>query len=808
MAITQDEHAAAIDREIAAYNRAVGATNQYAAATARAAEQAAAAQTKVNQTLGVRDDFGTAARQKDIESYGASLDNLRTKYVPLAAAEERRSQALAEINTALAIGDISGKEHAQAIERTNVAYAREVIEINRQSAATSNSSRLLGLNRLGMLELQAAGVNAFQALASGQEAWRVVQTESAQVLGAFIQGGEQAFNFLKSWGPALAVATVPLAAFASAVSLVFERSSNLRAFNVELSTIARGLSATVAGLQEVVEHLERIGVSAADARTALQNMLRQVPQGLNVTGGRGGTADILATLAQNISAVRGTEFLEELRSLNEALLGNVDALNKYALQLGVITGAEAAANVERAKAGQLGSVQTGVINKLAISYKDAAENSLSPFERAIRDITNAWRDLAATLAEAGVGNLITGLLHEISETIKRDAEDVRRLIEIYERIKALLPGVGDVQAMSDYIGGQTPTPPRGAQYSPAAAAAAGGSSIYSGGMPATPYTPPPPTLVGGGSLDRVMAALIQTESGGNQGAISSAGAIGLTQLMPRTAKGLNVNPYNAEQNVEGGTRYLLEMTQKFGSFELGLMAYNFGPRNVEDVLAGQRQLPSGVAGYASGILKRSGVSADTTALQLKGDVGSAPFTVPSEAQNAQVAEFTKRLQDQLAVQKEFGVEAAKRTAEQAAASFIQEKKLVGDDAEAVKTAALAAATQTLGNEFAKTTTLANMQVEASARITAEYNKSIPAGIRQTEIEKAKREELDRGAPAQQVATQRLQENAEAAIQASAQQDKVLDSDGCEPEGACGRVGARNGTTQRTPNPAGCRSTYS
>ncbi|WP_279232898.1 lytic transglycosylase domain-containing protein [Haloimpatiens lingqiaonensis] len=112
-----------------------------------------------------------------------------------------------------------------------------------------------------------------------------------------------------------------------------------------------------------------------------------------------------------------------------------------------------------------------------------------------------------------------------------------------------------------------------------------------------------------GVEESLIRAVIKQESSFNPLSKSSAGAMGLMQLMPGTAASLGVtNAYDIDQNVDGGTKYLKGLLESFGNCkEMALAAYNAGPNGVRRrgvTSPGEiHKLPSETRNYVTKVMK-------------------------------------------------------------------------------------------------------------------------------------------------------------------------------------------------------------
>jgi len=80
----------------------------------------------------------------------------------------------------------------------------------------------------------------------------------------------------------------------------------------------------------------------------------------------------------------------------------------------------------------------------------------------------------------------------------------------------------------------------------------------------------------------LVLAIIDVESGGDAAAVSPSGAQGVMQIMPETARELDLDaPFDPQANIDAGVRYLRKMLQRFADLRLAVAAYNAGPGAVE-----------------------------------------------------------------------------------------------------------------------------------------------------------------------------------------------------------------------------------
>jgi D-alanyl-D-alanine carboxypeptidase len=139
--------------------------------------------------------------------------------------------------------------------------------------------------------------------------------------------------------------------------------------------------------------------------------------------------------------------------------------------------------------------------------------------------------------------------------------------------------------------------------------------------------------------DQWIRAVMRQESGGREQVVSSAGAMGLMQIMPDTYDylrgryGLGDDPFEPHDNIMAGTAYIRELYDRFGSPGF-LAAYNAGPGRLNSYLAGGGSLPSETVNYVAAIAPRLGNSVAMTgplAVYGGGSVQYASLPVASQS---------------------------------------------------------------------------------------------------------------------------------------------------------------------------------
>lgn len=122
----------------------------------------------------------------------------------------------------------------------------------------------------------------------------------------------------------------------------------------------------------------------------------------------------------------------------------------------------------------------------------------------------------------------------------------------------------------------------------------------------------------------LFSAVISKESNWNPYAVGTSGEVGLGQLMPDTAKGLGVNAWDPQQNLDGSAGLLKTLYDKFGNWRDALAGYNAGPTNLK---AGYSYADAVLAGKdVIGAGGPSGMPGDTGNAQADADFNNASLT--------------------------------------------------------------------------------------------------------------------------------------------------------------------------------------
>lgn len=263
------------------------------------------------------------------------------------------------------------------------------------------------LNRTGMMELQAAGVNAFQALAAGMSPWRVAQMESAQVLGALVQGTDGFLRFvLNPWTLGFAAAAASVGLLVHAVSSVRDEISQ---FQTVINASGDPLSMSTGQLKSYVETLRQAGVSASDASAAVIGAIREV------SGASSRDLERATRDAADFAAAYGVPVKDAEKSLVEMGTNGYSAIMKLDQAHHFLSPSQALMISQLAEQGKQAEAVEAAFQILEQRINHAAENAMGPMTKATNDLSVAWSGLIDRIGNSKTAiTIVQGLADALS----------------------------------------------------------------------------------------------------------------------------------------------------------------------------------------------------------------------------------------------------------------------------------------------------------------------------------------------------------------------------------------------------------
>lgn len=358
---------------------------------------------------------GDAMSQNDVRVVNATnaFDRYRLRVDAVAKAESDLEKAKRAATSAVDRGRTT-QEQANSVllayqARVDAAKQKQGEMVGSTAAVTQG----FALNRQGMMELQAAGVNAFQALAAGMSPWRVAQMEAAQVLGAMVQGTQGFLSFaLNPWVLGLTAAAAVTTAVALSVRSAREEQ---RQYEVALQSTGNANRISTDQLKDYVETLRVAGYSSTEARSAVVGALHDI-SAASSTSLKRATQD-----AADFSAAYGKPIADAEKSLLQMATGGAAAILKLDQALNFLTPAQA--EVIRQLGMQGKSAEAADIAFAALEGRIAGANDkLNAQTGLLTSLRHSWEDFVNFMS--GMGPLGEKQLDALAERIQSLRNDL------------------------------------------------------------------------------------------------------------------------------------------------------------------------------------------------------------------------------------------------------------------------------------------------------------------------------------------------------------------------------------------------
>ncbi len=323
-------------------------------------------------------------------------------------------------------------------------------------------------------------------------------------------------------------------------------NAELRSIRSDLSQAESGIEAAETAEAIAIERIEAAESRLAEVRALLTETRGRLQGRLVQTFKYGRTTSVDIVMRGTVGALDLHEMALTLNTVGRITdddRGLVDAMEQLAAEQEVLIGEATTARVAAVEARDAAVRQRNRIAELEVEQRRVVSviNADRARRKAVFDELEADKGKLAALAAAL-------------------AEEIRRLQ--IANLSVIMPVGGVFVGIPDWAGR---LPSSGQPYSALVASAAATQGVDG----------------------RLLAALVWSESAFRPNAVSRAGAAGLSQLMPATARGLGLRVdssvdqrFDPELNLNAGARYLRAQIVRFGSVELGLAAYNAGPGNV------------------------------------------------------------------------------------------------------------------------------------------------------------------------------------------------------------------------------------